>query len=534
MNTKTQDPKGTLLKYLGSNQDVINQVSERLWNNKVADIVGNFISTVKEEINDANQTIERNENSVQALQELLDSVGWNSVKERYNNLKKTINADAEKQREFNQHIYNLFKQLNIDGITGASVTPDFKSADVGTFQLAVFNKKGENEQYAAAWNKLKNNMVTDDMSEEAQKNKVCDNILWANTLASLIDFARAWLDFSKKEVEQQWNVTLEADERVQLNDWADKIPDNIADLEKCGAFNEKGFFVCKPNVINVDREYPKDQFVMIWWERFYLWEITDGNPVKKDGVKMIKQIPEVYQWTDENWRTINLIKNHICFGSLEWGEFVKKTEIVVNQEGKQLKSTTTWPRVWWEDWEQLMFTIVWWEKKTENEWESNETTRFDAKWRLEFWDTRRMNDEQLNALFEKGNSKALKYVLDQSITAYKNLMHKPSIVWRYNLSNVMLQILKRYDSKRYDRIVDEELKGISDRKRVIQKFLWLKHWLFSNPENEIKWNTELKYGDVDGVNVDYIEEKTQCDRICNALTYLKALVEKNSKDEPDE
>ncbi|MBQ9553482.1 hypothetical protein IJU97_00505 [bacterium] len=99
------------------------------------------------------------------------------MKERYNNLKKTINADAEKQREFNQHIYNLFKQLNIDGITGASVTPDFKSADVGTFQLAVFNKKGENEQYAAAWNKLKNNMVTDDMSEEAQKNKVCDNIL---------------------------------------------------------------------------------------------------------------------------------------------------------------------------------------------------------------------------------------------------------------------------------------------------------------------------------------------------------------------
>jgi hypothetical protein len=67
-----------------------------------------------------------------------------------------------------------------------------------------------------------------------------------------------------------------------------------------------------------------------------------------------------------------------------------------------------------------------------------------------------MNDTQLDALLNDNN--ALNWVLEQSIKAYDETNHKPSEIGRYNLSHIVVGVLKKLDSSTYDDIVNNELK----------------------------------------------------------------------------
>ena len=535
INTKSSNSTETLIAVLGTNQDFINGVVSILWNEKIGTIVNDFISEKTQSINESNQEIDSNNNAIVKLEEILNSV-WNwSVSEKYRVLRNTLNANPTQKNEFQNYVTSLINQL-CDDIPPVQLNDKFKDDKDGgaikQIQEAVYNSRDNGAQYMAAWKALRSWMVADNVPDDKAKDKVCDWILGANTLQSLINFAKAWLNFDKQSaLEQWWKVTkLEWQERVVLKEGADKIPDDIVDLKKYWTFGENWSFICNENLINVSRDFPNDQFVMIWWERYYLWWISKDNPDNKPGVNLIQQLDYPYKAYNSDSEYTEMHWKRICFWTVDTSnDFQVKTEIIVDKDWNQLKSRIMWPEVKIGDGqEQLMFTKIRGKEVTDGEWE-NQRQRFEAKWRIEFGDTKKMDESQLDALIN--DKAALTWVLEQSIDAYKDTMHKPSKVWRYNLSNIIVETLKKDDINRYNAIV-ADLKD-DDRHEIVQQFFGLKYWMYSNPENEIREENQwVTYpGDVKWETVQYVDEENQWDRICNALTYLTALVKKREVSE---
>jgi len=347
--------------------------------------------------------------------------------------------------------------------------------------------------------------------------------LWWKTLKVILD--NSWVNEFSYNLASDTKLKDSTSDRMEIIDtWkeADNLPTDIVVLWNFWEFkNWKFEFYSEweKDCIQSNPHFPNDKFVKIWWKKYYIWELSDNNPEKVKNPSYFKQMAKPYMGFDDQGNRVQFIWTRICFWNFDGNDLIDWSEIILDKDWKQIKSTETGPvvKVWDND-EKIIYTKIRWK---ENEWEK--TSTFEAKWRFEFWDTKRLNDEQLDALVN--NQEALVKVLDKCKLLYSETKHKPSEIWRYNLSNIIVESLKKYDSKWYSDIIGQ-LWWIEDRKWIVQKFLGLKYWMFSNPKNEIKWDKNKEFPKIDGI--EYDKENNQWDRICNALKYLSAKVGKKS------
>ena len=457
------------------------------------------------------------------MQNLLGN--WNGVD--VSSMYSTLSAHFDDDNfipAVNALIDEACKKLNINLNTNeATVTFDVKtkkSDKIKAFQKAMVSwYKANGEVNMLSYN----------------KNTGIDWQLWWKTLKVILDKSWVTEEFSFNITGEGW--LKEWNERKEIEDiWRefDNLPTDIVALRNFWKFeNWKFVFHDKwdKDCIQSNPNFPNDKFVKIWWKKYYIWEISDDNPEKDKNPNYFKQIPKPYIWLDDEGNRVQFVWTRICFWNFDGNDLIDWSEILLDKDWKQIKSTETGPTVTvWDKDEKIVYTKIRWKEKkwTDDNWEENEregtTSTFEAKWRFEFWDTKRLNNEQLDALINNGE--ALVKVLNKCILLYSETNHKPSEIWRYNLSNIIVATLKKYDDKWYSDILGQ-LWWIEDRKWIVQKFFGLKHWMFSNPKNEIKWDTEKKYPEITGVK--YEEEKNQWDRICNALKYLSAIVDKKKK-----
>ena len=366
------------------------------------------------------------------MKTLLSNVKGETVTDMYKDLLTHFDDP-----NFKSSIDALINDICADNVKITEMTLDFdknhKSSKIRAFQEAML-KEYRND----LWYNWRNWV---------------DGQLWAKTLGVILK--ASWIsefEYNLKGETVLWNV----DERLEItNTWAEHndVPDNLVSLEKFWEFvgrDFKFFTEWNNDCVQASPKFPNDLFVKIWWVKYYLWELTPDNPDAKNNPKKFRQIDRPYMWYNEENQYVQLVWTRLCFWEFDGDNLIDWTEIVLDKDWNQVKSTLTWPKVGdWDSAEQLMFTKIRWEKVTENEGTENETSRFEAKWRIEFWDTKRMNDTQLDALLNDNN--ALNWVLEQSIKAYDETNHKPSEIGRYNLSHIVVGVslfffLKKLDS----------------------------------------------------------------------------------------
>lgn len=545
----SQDSKKTLLNFCGTSEEGIDKLVKALGGSeKIRTIINNFIWTEKASFDkdqeDKEKVWNEAEKPLEDLDTLLNSINWNTINEKFKNLRAKLNRDKNAKKDFQDNIQILLNNLKIEWVDTFNLKPNFYSDEVKLFQRAVYNASLEGwEQYKKAWRRLSDWMV--DKWENPEK--AFDWLLWANTLASIIEFSRAWLTFEPKKFEKAWKANFDAVERILMNEWIEysDVPSDIVALEKFWEFKDwkfKLYATWEKDVVQSMPKFPNDKFVKIWWERYYLWKLSDGNPEKNNNPKFFKQVDRPYMWYDDDGNRVQFMWSRICIWSLDDKDnLINWTEIILDKDQNQVRSRETGPKIMvWKDEEQVNYTKIRWKKVEGKKWDENEWTvnewnegsweqdnsTFEAKWRFELWDTKRLDDDQLEALLDEKNSEVLQNILNKCIKLYNDTNHKPSEVWRYNLSNIIVGTLKKVNINLYNSIVNK-LWWVEDRKWIVQKFFGLKHGMFSNPKNEIKWIKDMKYPEIDWV--EYDEEENQWDRICNALKYLSAAVAKKNK-----
>lgn len=487
-------------------------------------------------------TWNQSKDDISYLKGISDWLTGQWVNSAFLELRKNLNAkwnEAEREK-FEWAVFALIKKCCPQIDWEWSLDNKFYSDKIKEFQQAVLDKSKEEgvaEEYKKAWSELSNDIKPVE--------RAIDGKLWRNTLNSLVAFATKWLKFEPKPAEKtDWSAKFEWwKEKKETWDLLDRMPTVFAAFKKYGELTEKKWY----QLFSFNNEPWKSDFVMkeswtgneyvkIGWKKFYInlesWQWGDKLQFKNKPV-----LREVY---GDVQKTTDL-----CFGKFDqnWN-LIEWSKITIDSEWRQISSLimtdtevkgTDWKPMW-----KLWLKTMWWrENKIKNEkWE--EVVTQDVKWRIDiFWedwkDTKRLSDEQLDALMK--DKEAVKVVLDLAINAFKDTMHKPSTIWRYNLNSIISRILTSLPEEAQKELVavthnNGYLESWMTRKERVASFLRLEHWLFSDPENKINKNDldarqwhDYNLLKTNAEKREFRSKLKQWDRIVSRLGLLKQVLE---------
>ena len=490
----------------------------------------------KIEIKDA---LRKQEKEIARITELSNKYNKLWVNAAFRKLRDDVNNNKQLKETFKSDVFwlvdiccSILKNQDND------LREDFYSNKIKAFQEFVKEKAKEWWVYANALKLL---------SEDGKipLDKVSDWKLGRNTLKCLIKFVNDWLDFNPKPIEEKkWTAKFESKEgKKETWDVLDRMPTAFAAFKKYWELSDDkrwykifSFYDNPKKLDYVNTEsWTWKQYVKIWGEKFYI-NLPSGEWENELQFKN-KLVPREMYW--------DVIKTtDLCFGKFDgkWN-LIDWTKVTIDSEWKQIWSLimndhevkdAKWHFVW-----KLWLRTMWWSegKVVDKNWER---VTQDVKWRIDiFWedwkDTKRLSDEQLDALMK--DKEACKIVLDLAINAYTDTMHKPSEIWRYNLSHIIDRLLSWLDGEGKKQIIDSIhnewcFDSWSNRKERVASFFNLEHWLFSNPENkvnkgdldedEMKKYMSLK---TNAEKREYRSKLSQWNRIISRLNLLKSVLE---------
>lgn len=505
----------------------------------------------QQKINNWNQS----KDEISYLKEVSDWLTWEWVSWAFIELRNKLNEkwNEEERKKFEKAVFTLIQKCcpeinwictDENDVWYTKLEKNFYSDKIKEFQQAVFDKskeEGADEEYKKAWEDLSQGI------EPAEK--AIDGKLWRNTLNCLVRFATKWLEFKPKEFEEKDGTARLNVWTVKKETWAsiERMPLTFTSFMQFWTLSEEwGFkvFKFKDNPWESDfvmKELWTDKkYVEISGKKFYIeWDELQWEP-------QFRNIPVVHKWRDSDWNIIPIKTTELCFWTFDesW-KLVNWSKVIIDSEWKQISSLII-TEIKDKDWNivNLWVKTMWWKEKTITQ-DGKPVDKQVVKRRIDVFgkgwnDTKEMSDEQINTIL--ANPEACKVVLDLAINAYKEMMHRPSHVWRYNLNHIIDGLLLKFskDADISDKLLKLDWKGyrwyfdewLSADDRVC-RFLWLSEWLRSNPENKIN-KTDLSVAQMNEFDArgkaserkEYRSGLKQYERIVGRLWLLKDILDK--------
>ena len=493
------------------------------------------------------------------LEELIKSHDTGNVSTSFVKLRDYLNSNADEKETFQKYVFELIdiccpslKDTDTESLdspedwngTGYSdqLSDKFESEKVRAFQNFVKSNASKWWEFGEAWTKLCNGI--------SDEKKVVDWKLWRNTLQCLMEFVKAWLEFKEPEFEQGWKWKIEKwdNDSEKKETWTEleRMPLTFTSFMQFWTLSEEwGFKVFKFKDNPWESDFVKKElwtdkkYVEISGKKFYIEWWDQWEP-------QFRNIPVVHKWRDSDWNIIPIKTTELCFWTFDesW-KLVNWSKVIIDSEWKQISSLIM-TEIKDKDWNiiNLWVKTMWWKEKTITQ-DGKPVDKQVVKRRIDVFgkewnDTKEMSDEQINTIL--ANPEACKVVLDLAINAYKETMHRPSHVWRYNLNHIIDGLLLKFskDGDISDKLLKLDWKGyrwyfdewLSADDRVC-RFLWLSEWLRSNPENKIN-KTDLSVAQMNEFDArgkaserkEYRSGLKQYERIVGRLWLLKDILDK--------
>jgi len=500
----------------------------------------------QQKINNWNQS----KDEISYLKEVSEWLTWEWVSWAFIELRNKLNEkwNEEERKKFEKAVFTLIQKCCPkikNDVWYTKLEKNFYSDKIKKFQQAVFDKskeKGVDEEYKKAWEDLSQGI------EPAEK--AIDGKLWRNTLNCLVRFATKWLEFKPKEFEEK-------DGTAKLNVWTEKketwtelekMPLTFASFMQFWTLSEEwGFKVFKFKDNPWESDFVKKE---LWSNKKYV-EIS-GKQFYIEGWAQeelqFRNIHVVHKWRDADWNIVPIKTTELCFWKFDakWN-FIdwSWSKVIIDSDWNRISSLLiTEIKDQHDNVINLWVKTMWWKKKTFDK-DGKTVDKQVVKRRIDVFgkewnDTKEMSDEQINTIL--ANPEACKVILDLAINAYKETMHRPSHVWRYNLNHIIDGLLLKFskDGDISDKLLKLDWKGyrwyfdewLSADDRVC-RFLWLSEWLRSNPENKIN-KTDLSVAQMNEFDArgkaserkEYRSGLKQYERIVGRLWLLKDILDK--------